>query len=98
MASLTAHAVLDPISELTILPLFFVIQFNFLYDGWKNDLAIDIKATFGFLLVGGFVLLVAIGGVEEGVLGLGLGLEGLMGAEGAAGGFEAILANLPEIF
>lgn len=77
-----------------ILPLFFTVQFAFLYDGWKNDQAIDVKASLGFLLVGGLVLLVGFGGLEEGALLGGIGLESLFGAEG----FEAILANLPEIF
>lgn len=77
-----------------ILPIFFMIQFNFLYDGYKNDSAIDVKATLGFLLVGGLVLLVGLGGIEEGALLGGLGLESLLGTEGV----EAILANLPELF
>merc|ERR1712038_1907420 len=51
-----------------ILPLFFMIQFNFLYDGYKNDFAIDLKATLGFLFVGGLVLLVGAGGIEEGAI------------------------------
>lgn len=77
-----------------ILPIFFAIQFNFLYDGYKNDFAIDLKATLGFLFVGGLILLVGVGSVEEGAILGGLGLESLFGAEG----FEALLANLPEIF
>lgn len=77
-----------------ILPIFFMIQFNFLYDGWKNDFAIDLKATAGFLFVGGLVLLVGVGGLEEGALLGGLGLESLFGTEG----FEAIMANLSELF
>lgn len=77
-----------------ILPLFFMIQFNFLYDGWKNENAIDLRATFGLLIVGGLVLLVGVGGLEEGALLGGIGLESLLGTEGV----EAFLANLPEIF
>lgn len=77
-----------------ILPIFFAIQFNFLYDGWKNDFAIDLKASLGFLIVGGLVLLVGAGALEEGALLGGLGLESLFGTEG----FEAIMANLPDFF
>lgn len=77
-----------------ILPIFFIIQFNFLYDGYKNDFAIDLKATFGFLFVGGLILLVGAGGIEEGAILGGLGLETIFGTEG----IEALLANLPEIF
>merc|ERR1712032_1492601 len=35
-----------------ILPLFFNVQFNFLYDGWKNEGAFDLKAALGFLFLG----------------------------------------------
>lgn len=57
-----------------ILPLFFVIQFNFLYDGWRNDYKIDFKALLGFVTVGAAILL-AGGAFEE--IGLGLSLLGL---------------------
>ena len=40
-----------------ILPLFFTVQFNFLYDGWKNEELIDFEAAAGFLLIGGLFLL-----------------------------------------
>mmetsp|Transcript_11338 Transcript_11338/g.16993 ORF Transcript_11338/g.16993 Transcript_11338/m.16993 type:complete len:549 (+) Transcript_11338:145-1791(+) len=78
-----------------ILPIFFSVQFNFLYEGWKNEWPIDFKAALGVTLVGGFILL--LGGGE---IGLGmLGLEGLageivgadvIGTEGA----EDIISNL----
>jgi len=56
-----------------ILPIFFLIQFNFLYEGWRNEAAIDVKATFGFLFVGGLILTLAGGNVAElGVLLFGL--------------------------
>jgi len=77
-----------------ILPIFFSVQFNFLYEGWKNNFAIDFNAAIRFALVGGFILVIAAGSVEESALFAGLGLEGLFGAEG----FEAILANLQDIF
>eukprot|EP00565_Helicotheca_tamesis_P006187 CAMPEP_0185723902 /NCGR_PEP_ID=MMETSP1171-20130828/579_1 /TAXON_ID=374046 /ORGANISM="Helicotheca tamensis, Strain CCMP826" /LENGTH=558 /DNA_ID=CAMNT_0028391671 /DNA_START=107 /DNA_END=1783 /DNA_ORIENTATION=- len=73
-----------------ILPIFFMIQFNFLYEGWKNRTVIDVAATLGFLTVGGFMLLLGAGFVgEAGVAGLGL--EALFGGEGLGavfGGFE----------
>ncbi|GAX26333.1 zeaxanthin epoxidase [Fistulifera solaris] len=40
-----------------ILPLFFTVQFNFLYAGWKNEELIDVEAAAGFLLIGGLFLL-----------------------------------------
>lgn len=40
-----------------ILPLFFTVQFNFLYAGWKNEELIDFEAAAGFLLIGGLFVL-----------------------------------------
>merc|ERR1711903_358830 len=37
-----------------ILPIFFMVQFNFLYEGWRNEFAFDVKAG---LLIGGLGLL-----------------------------------------
>jgi len=56
-----------------ILPIFFLIQFNFLYEGWRNEVAIDVKATVGFLFIGGIILALAGGNLGElGVLLFGL--------------------------
>jgi len=63
-----------------ILPLFFIIQFNFLYDGWKNDIKVDFKAALGFASIGVLILAIAGGAFEE--LGLGIGSLGLLGLEG----------------
>lgn len=77
-----------------ILPIFFTIQFNFLYEGWRNEMAIDGGAALGFLFVGGFILLLGAGSVGEAGLGVGLGLDALAGGEG----FEAIFAGLRDFF
>jgi len=74
-----------------ILPIFFTIQFAFLYDGYKNESAIDLRAALGFALVGGFILL-AGAGTEAGLVGLGL--EGLLGGEG----LELFFAKMAEMF
>jgi zeaxanthin epoxidase len=74
-----------------ILPIFFTIQFAFLYDGYKNESAIDLRAALGFALVGGFILL-AGAGTEAGLVGLGL--EGLLGGEG----LELFFAKMSEMF
>eukprot|EP00746_Dinoflagellata_sp_MGD_P121595 gnl/MRDRNA2_/MRDRNA2_56719_c0_seq1.p1 gnl/MRDRNA2_/MRDRNA2_56719_c0~~gnl/MRDRNA2_/MRDRNA2_56719_c0_seq1.p1 ORF type:complete len:656 (+),score=137.10 gnl/MRDRNA2_/MRDRNA2_56719_c0_seq1:98-2065(+) len=77
-----------------ILPIFFKIQFAFLYDGWRNEAALDLKAALGFLFIGGAILLAGGGfGVEAG-LGLELGLESVFGTEGA----ETLLANIKDFF
>ena len=80
-----------------ILPVFFTIQFAFLYDGWKNN-SIDFKNAFLFLIVGGLVLTIAFGAVEETALFGGLGLEGLISGEAFAGfeGFESISASVQD--
>mmetsp|Transcript_27961 Transcript_27961/g.58556 ORF Transcript_27961/g.58556 Transcript_27961/m.58556 type:complete len:551 (-) Transcript_27961:2979-4631(-) len=80
-----------------ILPIFFVVQFNFLYDGWKNEGEIDLKATLGFLTIGGLVLTLLVGSVGEAGVGLTLGAEALLGAEGVFD-FEAISATVRELF
>jgi len=74
-----------------ILPIFFTVQFNFLYEGWKNEIAIDVVASLGIVLIGGTILLLGAG-TEAGLVGLGL--EGLLGSEG----LEAILANVQDFF
>ena len=89
-----------------ILPIFFWVQFTFLYDGWKNEGGIDIKSTIGFLAIG-IPLLVVTGGAlsEAGVLGA-IGLEGILGTGGAeavagtefAEWFETILNNIGSFF
>lgn len=77
-----------------ILPLFFTVQFNFLYDGWKNEVAVDVAAAFGFLILGGLILLVGGGALgEAGGVGL-FGLDALLGGEG----MEAFMANFQNWF
>ena len=66
-----------------ILPLFFMLQFNYLYDGWRNEREIDVKAALGFGLFGGLVLLLLLGAVGETGLGLTFGAEAFVGLEGA---------------
>jgi zeaxanthin epoxidase len=79
-----------------ILPIFFKIQFNFLYDGWENESAIDLPAAFGFLTVGGLVLLLLAGSVGEAGLGLGLGADALFGTEGLLD-LDATLSGIQDL-
>jgi zeaxanthin epoxidase len=84
-----------------ILPIFFDIQFNFLYDGWKNTSIINWGTGLRLAFVGGLILLIAVGTVEEAALFGGLGLEGLLaGTEGFVGaeGLETLIANIQDFF
>jgi len=79
-----------------ILPIFFKVQFNFLYEGWRNEFGIDVLASLGFLTIGGLILLLSAGAVGEvGILGA-FGFEAFIGAEGALD-FEAINTFVREI-
>merc|ERR1712232_226980 len=80
-----------------ILPLFFVIQFNFLYSGWRNEYGIDIKAALGVATIGSLVLLVSAGALGEAGLGLGLGADALFGTEGFLD-FDALLQSIQDFF
>merc|ERR1711924_579470 len=64
-----------------ILPIFFMVQFNFLYEGWRNEFAFDVKAG---LLIGGLGLLllaVGAGAVGDAAVLLPFGLESIFGVE-----------------
>lgn len=76
-----------------ILPVFFAIQFAFLYDGWMNKNQFDGKATLGFLTLGGLILLLGAGSVGEAGLVLGPLLEGLFGTEGLIFSSEGLLGS-----
>lgn len=76
-----------------ILPIFFSVQFNFLYEGWRNEAAIDLGAGLAFLFIGGFILLLGAGSVGEAGLGLGLGFDAILGGEGV----EALFASFREL-
>lgn len=81
-----------------ILPLFFSIQFNFLYEGWRNEAAIDVRAALGILSIGSLILLLAAGSLGEAGVGVGLGLEAIFGAESveAAGAVVKDLLDLAQ--
>jgi zeaxanthin epoxidase len=80
-----------------ILPIFFMVQFNFLYDGYQNKKLIDIPAFVAFTVLGGLVLLVLSFELAEVGLGVGIGAEALLGAEGILD-FEAIMNTLRGLF
>lgn len=76
-----------------ILPIFFRVQFNFLYDGWKNEFGIDLVAAFSFLTIGGIMLLLSAGVVGEAGIAASMGLVGFEGALD----FEAINTFVREL-
>jgi len=79
-----------------ILPVFFKVQFNFLYDGWRNEFGIDFVAAASFLVVGGIVLLLSAGVLGEAGIATGIGFEAFLGTEGVLD-FEAINTFLREL-
>ena len=80
-----------------ILPLFFTVQFAFLYDGWRNDRQIDWKAALGVFTFGGIIAsLIAIEVVEAGI-SVRVG-AGLLGAEEFYLDFEKISHSVGDFF
>lgn len=80
-----------------VLPIFFQVQFSFLYDGWKNKAGLQNVGSGLAILAFGLVFLAAFAVVagDAGLLAT-LGLEGLLGAGDAGGLLEAINGLLPE--
>merc|ERR1712182_134392 len=77
-----------------IMPVFFMVQFNFPYEGWRNEFAFDVKAG---LLIGGLGLLllaVGAGAVGDAAVLLPFGLESIFGVEALAGISETITGFL----
>eukprot|EP00536_Pseudo-nitzschia_multiseries_P000390 jgi/Psemu1/321577/estExt_fgenesh1_pg.C_50038 len=79
-----------------ILPIFFKVQFNFLYDGWRNEFGIDLVAALSFVTIGGIILLLSAGVVGEAGIAASIGLEAFIGAEGILD-FEAINTFVREL-
>jgi zeaxanthin epoxidase len=65
-----------------ILPIFFIVQFAFLYDGYRNENQIDLGAALGFTIIGGLMLLLSAGVVGEAGIAASIGFEAFIGAEG----------------
>ncbi|KAL3938779.1 MAG: hypothetical protein SGARI_001612 [Bacillariaceae sp.] len=78
-----------------ILPLFFSVQFNFLYEGYRNEMGIDIVAALTFLVVGGSILILSAGAVGEAGIAASIGMDALVGTEGVVD-FEAMSSAVRE--
>ena len=84
-----------------ILPVFFTVQFAFLYTGWKNELGERDTANGAALLGLGTLVLVAFAAVaaDAGLL-LAFGLESaasVVEAVGGSGAVEFIQSALPSV-
>merc|ERR1712238_20713 len=79
-----------------ILPIFFKVQFNFLYEGWRNEFGIDFISAISFVTIGGLILFLSAGVVGEAGILAGFGFEAFVGAEGIFD-FEAIQTLFNEI-
>merc|ERR1712147_584714 len=64
-----------------ILPVFFTVQFNFLYEGWRNEAALDLKAGVAIFGIGLLILAVGAGAVGDLAILLPFAGESLIGAE-----------------
>mmetsp|Transcript_7893 Transcript_7893/g.23496 ORF Transcript_7893/g.23496 Transcript_7893/m.23496 type:complete len:535 (-) Transcript_7893:39-1643(-) len=80
-----------------ILPLFFAVQFNFLYEGWRNEAALDLKAGLAIGGLGLLILALGAGAVGDAAVLLPLGLENLLGAELFTGISETLSSILPSV-
>ena len=54
-----------------ILPIFFMVQFNFLYDGYDNRKTIDLPAAIGLTTFGLIVSLILLFEIDLSILGVG---------------------------
>lgn len=84
-----------------ILPVFFAVQFSFLYTGWKNELGVRDTANGAAILGFGGVVLVAFAAVaaDAGLL-LAFGLESaasVVEAVGGSGAVEFFQSALPSV-
>ena len=80
-----------------ILPVFFTVQFNFLYEGWRNEAALDLKAGVAIFGIGLLILAVGAGAVGDLAILLPFAGESLIGAEAFAGISETISSILPSV-
>jgi len=66
-----------------ILPVFFTVQFAFLYDGWKNEFSLEqVRFGLSILFFGGLLLTAFALTAGTEVAFLGVGAEALLGVEG----------------
>jgi len=80
-----------------ILPVFFKVQFNFLYEGWRNEAALDLKSGVPLALLGGLILALGAGAVGDLAILLPLGIESLGATELVASISEAAANVLPAV-
>jgi len=80
-----------------ILPIFFMMQFNFLYDGYKNEVSIDLKNALAIAAIGSLIMFfLSAGVVGEASIAASIGLKALVGTEGILD-FEAISTAIREM-
>lgn len=80
-----------------ILPVFFMVQFNFLYDGYKNELAVDLKSGLPIAIIGSFILLIGAGAVGDLAILLPFLGESLLGGEAFAAISETLGSIIPSV-
>ena len=80
-----------------VLPVFFFVQFEFLYEGWRNEAALDLKTGLPLFLLGSFLLLAAAGAVGDVAILLPFGIETIFGAEVFTTISESVANILPSL-
>uniref|UniRef100_A0A7S2P152 Uncharacterized protein n=1 Tax=Zooxanthella nutricula TaxID=1333877 RepID=A0A7S2P152_9DINO len=80
-----------------ILPVFFDVQFNFLYNDWRNEFAIDFGAALGIFAFGALLLVAYAVVASDVAIMAGVGLEGILTSAEGASVVETLQAAAPEI-
>lgn len=79
-----------------VLPVFFAVQFAFLYSGYKNEAGVnDLKNGLGLLFTGGVLLLAFAAVAADAGLLVAFGIETASGMFEGGGLIEALQSALP---
>jgi zeaxanthin epoxidase len=79
-----------------VLPIFFAVQFSFLYSGYKNEAGVnDLKNGLGLLFIGGLIFVAFAAVAADAGLFVAFGIETASGIFEGGGLLEALQSALP---